>query len=86
MAPQHVPLCKTPRVAYANPLECLCWHGWDTDDTCNARRWIARRELVSRRACRAREHPERECRSFYEGAAWSELGAAAFPNRERHAA
>ena len=57
------------------------WHGWDTDEVCNAIRWVSGRHLVSRRECRFHEHQDRECREMYEGRYWEELGPPAFPNR-----
>lgn len=85
------PRATTPEgawIGYEGKPTDLNPHGWDTDETCNADRWRSGKPLVSRRACRAREHPDRECREFFEGRYWSheKYGPAKFPNRAGAAA
>lgn len=85
------PRATTPEgawIGYEGKASDLDPHGWDTDSFCNADRWRGGKALVSRRACRAREHPDRECREFFEGRYWSheKYGPAKFPNRAGAAA
>lgn len=62
-------------------------HGWDTDGVCNEERWRTGKPLVSRRGCRAKCHPDRECLEGKhvdgEGRYWTDpkYGPSSFPNR-----
>lgn len=81
----HLRQVKAPKFIHAPDCrlrgdDCECWCGWDTDDVCNAERWRDGQKLISRRACRAQEHPGSSCRAGYEGINWET--PAAFPNRE----
>jgi hypothetical protein len=89
----HAPGCKDLAVmvlvdgkSERRKLACedrACWHQWDTCSVNNADRWRAGQKLVSRRACRFQEHPDRACEEWSEGAGWIE--PANFPNRQDEA-
>jgi hypothetical protein len=74
-AAQSIPSALRPRNI---PPYGRTWSGWDTCNVSNADRWTRGEELISRRACRAQEHPKRECWPGYEGAYWEALGYKEF--------
>jgi len=73
--------CKPANWARVAREDGRDWSGWDSCSVSNASRWRHGLPLVSRRACRAQEHADRECYRDFEGPNWADLGPSEFPNK-----